>query len=201
MCYSLLDASRASLEHGVTLSQEVALSEQEQSQEESTSTPQNEEEQAPEPRLKIWVDADGCPRPVKEIVFRAAARLELETVLVANRPLATPKSMYVSSIVVSSGLDVADDWIAERVDVRDVVITADIPLAARIVERGATGISPHGEVYTEANVRERLSVRDFMHELREQGVQTGGPPPFGPRDKQNFANALDRILTKRVPKT
>ena len=176
------------------------MSEQEESQQEPTSTAENGEASEPEPKLKIWVDADGCPRPVKEIVYRAAARLELETVLVANRPLATPKSMYVSSIVVSSGMDVADDWIAERVDVRDVVITADIPLAARIVERGATGISPHGEVYSEANVRERLSVRDFMHELREMGVQTGGPPPFSNRDKQNFANALDRILTRRVQK-
>lgn len=158
------------------------------------------EQEQEEPLPKIWVDADGCPRACKEIIFRAAARLELETVLVANRPLATPKSVYVSSIVVSSGMDVADDWIAERVDERDIVITADIPLAARIVERGATGISPHGQVYTEENVRERLSVRDFMHELREQGVQTGGPPPFGPRDKQNFANALDRILTRRAPR-
>jgi uncharacterized protein YaiI (UPF0178 family) len=148
--------------------------------------------------MKIWVDADGCPRPVKEIIYKAANRLELSTVLVANRALSTPRSNWISSIVVSSGLDVADDWIVEQVSEDDLVITADIPLAARVVELGATGISPHGEVYTEDNVRERLSVRDFMHELRSMGVQTGGPPPFGNRDKQKFANALDRILTKML---
>ncbi|MEM1349042.1 MAG: YaiI/YqxD family protein [Myxococcota bacterium] len=147
--------------------------------------------------MKIWVDADGCPNAVKEIVFRAASKRSVEAVLVANRILYTPQSNYISSIVVSQGLDVADDWIAERVEEDDLVITADIPLAARVVERGATGINPRGETYTEENVRERLSVRDFMAELREQGVQTGGAPPFGNKDKQSFANALDRILTRK----
>lgn len=147
--------------------------------------------------MKIWVDADGCPRPVKEVVFKAAARRQVETVLVANRPLVTPKSKWVSSIVVSAGLDVADDWIAQSVQAQDIVITADIPLAARVVESGATGINPRGEPYTEENVRERLSVRDFMHDLRESGVETGGAPPFGPKDKQRFANALDRLLTQK----
>jgi len=147
--------------------------------------------------MKIWVDADGCPNAVKEIIFRAAAKRQVETVLVANRILYTPQSKFISSIVVSQGLDVADDWIAEHVADEDLVITADIPLAARVVERGATGINPRGETYTEENVRERLSIRDFMADLREQGVQTGGAPPFGPKDKQSFANSLDRILTRK----
>ncbi len=151
--------------------------------------------------MKIWVDADGCPRAVKDVVFRAAQRRQIATVLVANRMLAAPKSRWITSIVVSAGLDVADDWIAEHVVKEDVVITADIPLAARVVESGATGINPRGEEYTERNVRERLSVRDFMHELRESGVQTGGAPPFGPKDKQRFANALDRILTRKAARS
>lgn len=148
--------------------------------------------------MKIWVDADACPRACKDVIYRAAGRLELEVVLVANRPLATPKYHLISSIVVDSGADVADDWIVERVEVEDLVITADIPLAARIVERGAAGLDPRGELYTEANVRERLSVRDFMHDLREIGVDTGGAASFGPKDKQKFANALDRLLTQRL---
>ena len=147
--------------------------------------------------MKIWVDADGCPRAVKEIVFRASQRRQVPAVLVANRPLATPPSKWITSIVVKAGLDVADDWIAEHVAPEDIVITADIPLAARVVEKGATGINPRGEVYTEDNVRSRLSVRDFMHELRESGIETGGAPPFGPKDKQRFANSLDRSLTAR----
>lgn len=148
--------------------------------------------------MKIWVDADACPRVIKDVIFRAASRRDIPTTLVANHALAVPKHHLITSIVVSSGLDVADDWIAEHVKEEDLVITADIPLAARIVESGATGINPRGEVYTESNVRERLSVRDFMHDLREIGVQTGGPSAFTDRDKQNFANALDRILTRRL---
>lgn len=146
--------------------------------------------------MRIWVDADGCPRQVKELVYRAADRRKIEAVLVANRPLHTPRSPFISSIVVSAGDDVADDWITERVAEEDLVITADVPLAARVVERGALGINPRGMEYTEDNVRERLSVRDFMTDLRETGVQTGGAPPFGPKDKQRFANALDRALTR-----
>lgn len=146
--------------------------------------------------MKIWIDADACPRDVKDVVFKAAARRQVETVLVANRPLATPKNRFVSSIVVAKGADVADDWIAERVAVEDLVITADVPLAARVVEKGATGLNPRGELYGEDNVRERLSVRDFMTELRDAGVVTGGPAPFGTKDKQRFANALDRELTR-----
>ncbi|MBH23068.1 MAG: DUF188 domain-containing protein [Myxococcales bacterium] len=148
--------------------------------------------------MKIWIDADASPRAVKEIVFRVSRRLEIPVCLVANHPLPTPKNKRVTSIVVPKGADVADSWIVERVAPEDIVITADIPLAADVVEKGALGISPRGEVYTEANVRSRLSVRDFMHELRDSGIHTGGAPPFGPKDKQKFANALDRELARRM---
>lgn len=148
--------------------------------------------------MKIWVDADGCPRDVKDVVFRAALRLEIPTFLVANSVLETPRSPFVESVVVSSGLDVADDWIAERVSEEDIVITGDIPLAARVVERGAVGLDHRGETWTEDNVRERLSMRDFMQGLRDAGVQTGGPSPASARDKRLFANALDRLLTKML---
>ncbi len=149
--------------------------------------------------MRIWVDADGCPNAVKEMIFKAAKRRAVQTTLVANRVVGHPQSPWISSIVVASGMDVADDWIADHVEATDLVITSDIPLAARVVELGATGINPRGEEYTEANVRERLSVRDFMADLRETGVRTGGARPFGPRDRQNFANALDRILTRALP--
>ncbi|MBU0553746.1 YaiI/YqxD family protein [Myxococcota bacterium] len=158
--------------------------------------------------MKIWVDADGCPRAVKEVVFKAAERREVETVLVANHAISTPQSRWISAIIVASGMDVADDWIEARVAEADLVITADIPLAARVVARGATGLDPRGDEYTEDNVRERLSMRDFMHSLREAmplglepkrasgGGALGGGPPYGPKDKQRFANALDRLLTR-----
>lgn len=146
----------------------------------------------------IWIDADGCPRAVREIVFRASNRLQIPVRLVANRVVETPlKRPLISSVVVSSGIDEADDWIAKQVDPDDIVITGDIPLAARVVEKAAVGIDYRGDIYTEANVRSRLSMRDFMASLREQGVRTGGPPPFGARAKEKFANALDGLLTKR----
>ena len=147
--------------------------------------------------MKIWIDADACPGPIREIVFRASRRLSIEVVLVANSPSRTPKSALVSYVVVPKGLDEADMWIADRVEVEDLVITADIPFAAAVVEKGAIAINPRGEAYTEDNVRARLSMRDFMTELRESGVQTGGAAPFGPKDKQRFANSLDRILAQR----
>lgn len=148
--------------------------------------------------MKIWVDADGCPNAVKEIVFRASTRLQLPVVLVANRPIYTPSNGLIGSVVVPHGLDEADIWIAERVDPEDVVITADIPLAAQIVAKGSIGISPRGELYTEDNVRERLSMRDFMASLREQGIHGSGAPPFDQRAKEQFANALDRTLTRAI---
>ena len=147
--------------------------------------------------MTIWVDADAAPQAVKEILFRAAKRLEIPTVLVANRRLSTPaNNPHVRNVRVSGGPDVADRHIAENAAVGDLAVTADIPLAATLVEKGLVVIDPRGEVYTEENVRHRLSIRDFMDSLRSSGVETGGPKPYGPREKREFASALDRILTR-----
>lgn len=149
--------------------------------------------------LKIWIDADAAPNDVKQIVFRASLRLELETALVANQRLSTPaNNPLVTSVVVSGGPDVADRHIAEHAEEGDLAITTDIPLAADLVEQGVLVLSPRGERYTESNVRERLSIRDFMDSLRTSGVTTAGPDPYGRADKQNFANALDRLLTEHL---
>jgi uncharacterized protein YaiI (UPF0178 family) len=149
--------------------------------------------------MKIWIDADAAPNDVKEIVFRASARLELEAALVANQPLSTPASNpLVESVVVSGGPDAADRHIVDHAEEGDLAITADIPLAAALVEEGVLVLDPRGEEYSEANVRHRLSVRDFMDSLRTAGVETGGPNSYGQKDKQNFANALDRLLTKHA---
>lgn len=146
--------------------------------------------------MKIWIDADAAPRDVKEIVFRAAKRLEIPTVLVANQRMPTPPgNPHVSAVRVEGGADVADQYIAEHADEGDIAVTADIPLAAILVEKGVVVLDPRGELYTEENVRERLSIRDFMDSLRTSGVETGGPKPYGAREKQAFAGALDRILT------
>ena len=145
----------------------------------------------------VWIDADAAPRDVKEIVFRAALRLELTTFLVANARMPTPaNNPFVEAVRVSGGPDVADDHIATEASRGDLAVTADIPLAARLVEKGVVTLDPRGDIYTEANVRERLSIRDFMQGLRDSGVETGGPRAYGQRDKQAFANALDRTLTQ-----
>ena len=147
--------------------------------------------------MKIWIDADAAPNDVKEIVFRASARLELETALVANQRLSTPSNNpLVTAVTVPGGPDVADQHIIDHAQQGDLAITADIPLAAALVEKGVLVLDPRGERYTEANVRERLSIRDFMESLRNSGVETGGPKPYSRKDKQGFANALDRLLTK-----
>lgn len=149
--------------------------------------------------MKIWIDADAAPNEVKEIVFRASARLELETVLVANQRLSTPaNNPLVTSVVVAGGPDIADRHIVDNAEPGDLAITADIPLAAALVDKDVLVLDPRGERYSEANIRERLSIRDFMDSLRSTGVDTGGPKAFGTRDKQNFANALDRLLTRHV---
>ena len=146
--------------------------------------------------MTIWIDADAAPRPVKEIVFRAAERLEIPCVLVANQPLSVPRhNPFVEAVQVQGGPDVADQHIAEHAGEGDIAITADIPLAAILVEKGLAVLNPRGEVYTEENVRERLSIRDFMESMRGAGMETGGPKPYGRREKQAFAAALDRILT------
>src|SRR5918999_5773405 len=145
--------------------------------------------------MTIWIDADAAPRDVKEIVYRAAQRLGVRTVLVANRRLSTPlNNPHVSTVWVQGGPDVADRHIAEHAASGYIAITADIPLAAVLVEKGIVVIEPRGELLNADNVRERLSIRDFMEALRGGGVETGGAAPFGPRDRQAFASALDRAL-------
>jgi uncharacterized protein YaiI (UPF0178 family) len=149
--------------------------------------------------VKIWIDADAAPNDVKNIVARAALRLEIETALVANQRLQTPaNNPHVTSVRVEGGPDVADDHIAEQAQVGDLAITADIPLASRLVEKGVKTIDPRGTEYTPANIGERLSVRDFMDQLRSTGVETGGPPPWNPKDKQSFASTFDKVLTKLI---
>jgi hypothetical protein len=145
--------------------------------------------------VQIWVDADACPNAIKEILFRAAERVQVELILVANAPLRTPPSRHIRSIQVPAGFDVADKEIARRAAPGDLVVTADIPLAAELVGRGIHALNPRGELYTTENIRERLRMRDFMDELRSTGVMTGGPPTLGQADRQAFANALDRFLT------
>lgn len=147
--------------------------------------------------MKIWIDADAAPRDVKEIVFRAARRLEVRAVMVANQRLAVPPGNdYVEAVWVRGGPDVADQHIADNAAEGDVAVTADIPLAAILVQKGLHVIDPRGDQYTGENIRERLSVRDFMDSLRGAGVETGGAKPYGPKDRQSFAAALDRILTR-----
>lgn len=149
--------------------------------------------------MKIWVDADAAPRDVKEILYRAAMRLELETILVANQPLGTPRhNPHVSAVQVRGGPDVADRHIVEHAAEGDLAITADIPLAADLVDKGVVVLDPRGELYSAENVRERLSIRDFMDSLRGAGVETGGSKPYGKKEKQAFAAALDRVLTAAV---
>lgn len=146
--------------------------------------------------MTIWIDADAAPRDVKEIVYRAAKRLEIPTILVANQRLSAPlNNPYVSAVEVAGGPDVADQHIADHAAAGDLAVTADIPLAAILVEKGLTVLDPRGEQYSAENVRERLSIRDFMDSLRGSGVETGGARPYGPRDRQAFAGALDRVLT------
>lgn len=145
--------------------------------------------------MQIWVDADACPGEIKELLFRAAKRTQTQTTLVANQPISTPHSEYINSIRVSAGANVADQRIVELAVPGDLVITADIPLAAEIVQKGIQALNPRGELYTEANIGERLAVRDLMDGLRGGGQITGGPANFNAKDRQTFANQLDRWLT------
>ena len=147
--------------------------------------------------MKIWIDADATPRDVKEIVFRAAKRLRIETVLVANKRLDTPPgNPLISSVQVAGGPDVADQHIVDHAATGDLVVTQDIPLAALLVPTGIVVLDPRGEEHTEETIGERLSIRDLMESFRGAGVVTGGPAPFSNRDKQAFASALDRALTR-----
>ncbi len=144
--------------------------------------------------MQIWVDADACPVVVKEILYRAAERAKVQLTLVANQPLQVPRSPYISSKRVAGGFDVADDYIAQQVEKGDLVITADIPLAAEVIEKGGAALNPRGERYSVENIRQRLGMRDFMDTLRASGIQSGGPPPLNQTDRRNFANELDRFL-------
>lgn len=148
--------------------------------------------------MHIWVDADACPRVIKDILVRAAERTGIAMTLVANQPLNLPPSRLIRSIQVAQGFDVADNEIVKRLEPGDLVITADIPLAAEVIAKDAHALNPRGELYTRENIRERLNLRNFMETLRETGVNTGGPAALGERDRQAFANALDRFLARHV---
>lgn len=148
--------------------------------------------------MQIWVDADACPRVIKEIIFRAAKRASVATTLVANQELMIPASDYIDAVQVKAGLDVADNYIVQHLDAGDLVITADIPLAAAAVDKAAYALTPRGEFLDQGVIRQRLSMRNFLDELRNSGVETGGPPPFSQRDREAFANQLDRFLVKHA---
>ncbi len=144
--------------------------------------------------MKIWVDADACPVVIKEILFRAAQRTETMLTLVANQTIGVPASDFIRTIQVPSGFDVADTEIVKQLDAGDLVITADIPLAAEVIEKGGHALNPRGELYSQDNIRARLNMRDFMDTLRASGIHTGGPPTISHSDRQAFANNLDRFL-------
>lgn len=144
----------------------------------------------------IWVDADACPNAIKETLFKAANRIEIQLILVANCYIKTPPSKWISSIQVESGFDVADDYIAEKVKKDDLVITSDIPLAAEIIEKGGQVITARGDIYDKTNIKQKLNMRDFMDTMRSSGEHHGGQAAMNAKDKQTFANALDRYLSK-----
>ncbi|WP_129643206.1 YaiI/YqxD family protein [Peristeroidobacter agariperforans] len=148
--------------------------------------------------MQIWVDADACPNAIKDILFRAAERARVQVTLVANTALRIPPSPYLRLVQVPAGFDVADKRIVELLAPADLVITADIPLAAAAIEKGAHALNPRGELYTKDNIRERLAMRNFMDELRGSGVATGGPGALNQKDRQAFANSLDSFLAKRA---
>jgi uncharacterized protein len=148
--------------------------------------------------VKIWVDADACPGVIKEIILKAAIKREIETIFVSNKAIMIPEAPNISVIRVALGDDIADQAIAAEAQSGDLVITQDIPLAGILVPNGVVVISFHGTLFTESNIGERLSVRNFLHDLRGTGVQTGGPKPFSDKDKQNFANTFDQQLTRAL---
>ncbi len=148
--------------------------------------------------MEMWVDADACPKVIKEILYRAAQRVKIPLTLVANHPLQVPRSPLIRSLQVAAGFDVADNYLAQHCSPGDIVVTADIPLAAELVARGVTAINPRGEHYTEENVRQRLAMRDFMQQMRDNGQLGGGPPPLDNTARQSFANTLDRLLAKNL---
>ena len=148
--------------------------------------------------MKIWVDADACPVVIKQILFRAAKRWATNTTLVANQMLMVPASVFIQARQVPRGFDVADAYIVEQVQADDLVITADIPLAAEVIEKKAIALNPRGELYSPENIRERLAIRDMMEELRSSGIETGGPKAFNQADQKACANQLDKLLARYV---
>ena len=153
--------------------------------------------------MQVWVDADACPAEIKDLLFRAAKPTQIKVTLVANQPMRTPRSEFIDSLLVPAGLNVADQRIVELTEEGDLVVTADIPLAAQVVEKGGQALNPRGALYTAENIGQRLAVRDLMDDLRGEGQITGGPANFNAKDRQAFANQLDRWLTaarKKRPK-
>lgn len=146
--------------------------------------------------MTVWVDGDACPNVIKEILFRAAERWQVELILVANQPIRVPPSRFIRTHQVLSGFDVADNHIVEQMQPGDLVITADIPLASEAIDKGGEALNPRGQAYTRENIRQRLAMRNFMEEMRSAGVQTGGPPTFSQQDRKAFADALDRWLQR-----
>ncbi|MFV8571619.1 YaiI/YqxD family protein [Marinobacter sp. SBS5] len=151
--------------------------------------------------MPIWVDADACPVPVKEIICRAATRWKVQTTFIANHAITLPPSPFISRRQVPQGFDVADNEIMDQMTKGDLVITQDIPLAAEAIEKGATVFNPRGQAFTKENIRQRLAMRNFMEEMRSAGQVTGGPAPFGQTDRKEFANQLDRWLQRNARKT
>lgn len=147
--------------------------------------------------MQIWVDADACPKVIKEILFRAAVRTKTPIILVANQPIYVPASVFIKSIQVPAGFDVADNEIIRKIEPHDLVITADIPLADAVIDKGASALNPRGNLYTKNNIKQILSFRNLSMELRSTGLLTGGPPKLGNREIQAFANALDKFLAGR----
>ncbi|RUO34276.1 YaiI/YqxD family protein [Aliidiomarina sanyensis] len=146
--------------------------------------------------MVIYVDADACPVPIREILFRAATKREIKLCMIANRLINHPRSPFIESVRVADGFDVADQEIVNRCEAGDIIISSDIPLAAEAIEKGAHVLSPRGELFTPENIRQRLNMRDFMDTMRSSGVHHGGPPPLSNRDKKEFADHLDRLLSR-----
>ena len=150
--------------------------------------------------MQIWIDADACPKVIKEILYRVAEKRKIQLTLVANKTMWVPTSPFIRTLLVGSGSDVADQEIVRQMQPGDLVITADIPLAAEVIENACHALNPRGEMYTEENIRERLAMRNFMDELRSSGVETGGPAALNQKDRQAFANSLDQFLAKHPGK-
>jgi uncharacterized protein len=148
-------------------------------------------------KSRIWIDADACPAMIKAILFRAAMRTQTQVILVANQPMTSPPSPYISKVQVLKGFDVADNWIVQHMNPGDLVITADVPLADLVITNGGTALNPRGEFYSEVNIKQRLSTRNYNQSLRDSGLLTGGPDKLSQKEIRDFANHLDRFLTMK----